>query len=188
MNLEKIYAIGKFNFDIDEIIRRGEHQLFNAANQKYKDGSSFRNSNVTWIKDWLELENYVANRIKLVNQKYWSFDLIKFEPLQYSVYNKGDYYDWHSDQHGSKYADGMVRKLSFTIALNDDYEGGEFEVATLSSAKKLPKINIINVNKEEDFSKGTAIVFPSFVWHRVAPVTKGVRKSLVGWVVGKPFV
>jgi len=188
MSLEKIYAVGKFNFNINEIIKRGEQQLFNTANQKHKDGSSFRNSNVTWIKDWSELENYIINIIKPVNQKYWGFNLTKFEPLQYSLYNEGDYYDWHSDQHGSKYADGMIRKLSFAINLNDDYEGGEFEVATLSGAKELPKINVMNLNKEDNLSKGSMVVFPSYIWHRVTPVTKGVRKSLVGWVVGKPFV
>ena len=58
---------------------------------------------------------------------------------------------------------------------------------TPSSPKKLPKINVINVNKEEDFSKGTAIVFPSFIWHRVTPVTKGIRYSVVAWFLGPPL-
>ena len=108
--------------------------------------------------------------------------------MQYSFYNEGDYYDWHSDQHGVRYTDGMIRKLSFAIVLNEDYEGGEFEVATLSGAKELPKINVLNLNKKDGLSKGSMVVFPSYIWHRVTPVTKGVRKSLVGWVVGKPFV
>ena len=82
----------------------------------------------------------------------------------------------------------MIRKLSFAIVLNEDYEGGEFEVATLSGAKELPKINVLNLNKKDGLSKGSMVVFPSYIWHRVTPVTKGVRKSLVGWVVGKPFV
>jgi|TARA_B100001971_G_C18001740_1_gene437699 PKHD-type hydroxylase len=189
MNLEKIYAVGKLNFNIDEIIKRGERQLFKTANQKHPNGTSFRNSNVTWIKDWPELEHHVVNRIKPVNEKFWKFNLIKFEPFQYSIYNEGDYYDWHSDQHPKQYADGMVRKLTFSLALTDDYEGGEFECAVLSGAKKdKPDVKVFNVNEIENFSKGTMVVFPSFLWHRVKPITKGVRKALQGWAVGKNFV
>ena len=114
--------------------------------------------------------------------------------MQYSNYNEGDYYDWHNDQHESAYADGLIRKLSFTIFLNDEYESGEFEICKLSGSKELPKINVTNISQKiitdeggAHPSIGTIIIFPSYVWHRVAPVTKGIRKSLVGWILGKPF-
>ena len=57
---EKIYAVGTFNFDIDSIVKRAEQQRFNEANQKRQDGSSFRDSKVTWINKWPELEGYAT--------------------------------------------------------------------------------------------------------------------------------
>ena len=93
----------------------------------------------------------------------------------------------------------MVRKLSFTLFLNEDYEGGDFEIARLFGAREVPRVDVENVSAtllineggmitQPQPSAGTMIVFPSYLWHRVAPVTKGPRKSLVGWFLGKPFV
>ena len=78
----------------------------------------------------------------------------------------------------------MVSKLSFTICLNDNYEGGEFELSLPNP--KPEKHRFFKFDKV--FKKGTLIVFPSFTWHKVNPVIKGYRKVLVGWVLGKPFV
>jgi PKHD-type hydroxylase len=186
-------VITKIQFDANKIIQKGEQQILDVANQKHKDGNTYRNSKVTWIKEWPELIDSISIAISDFRNT-WDFDCTSLEPLQYSNYNEGDYYDWHNDQHESAYPDGLVRKLSFTIFLNDDYEGGEFEICKLSGSKKLPKINVTNINQkiitDEDRlqpSIGTIIIFPSYVWHRVAPVTKGIRKSLVGWILGKPF-
>jgi len=204
---ELSYAVEKLDFDIEEIIKRSEQQMFKVANQKRTDGSSFRNSNVTWIdksdKDgalpWLELTKYISDSIETVNNNHWGFDLSKCEPLQYSIYNEDDYYDWHSDQRDATYKDGLIRKLSFTLFLNEDYEGGDFEIARLSGAREVPRVDVENVSAtlllndegmitQPQPSAGTMIVFPSYIWHRVSPVIKGPRKSLVGWFLGKPFV
>ncbi len=67
-----------------------------------------------------------------------------------------------------------TRKLSMSIVLNSDFEGGDFEINM--DGKKSPRLE-----------KGSIIVFPSFMEHRVAPVTKGIRYSLVTWFVGPPF-
>ena len=58
-----------------------------------------------------------------------------------------------------------------SIILNDDFEGGDFEI----------------YGEESELPKGSVIVFPSFIEHRVAPVIKGTRYSLVAWFVGPPF-
>ena len=111
---------------------------------------------------------------------------------------RDSYYDWHNDQRESVYKNGLVRKLSFTVFLNEDYDGGDFQIVELSAAKKLPKLNVENVSATllvneggmiigPQPSAGTMIVFPSYLWHRVEPVIKGPRKSLVGWFLGKPF-
>ena len=76
---------------------------------------------------------------------------------------------------------GHVRKLSMTTLLSDGHEGGEFEFACYAKEKcsiAAPKFNKV----------GSIIVFPSIMEHRVAPVTKGVRYSLVTWFLGPPFV
>ena len=200
------YAVEELNFDVEEIIKRSEQQIFKVANQKDADGSSFRNSKVTWIDDsskdgalpWPELTKHIFDSIKIINEKNWKFDISECEPLQYSIYSEGDFYNWHNDQREFVYDDGLIRKLSFTLFLNEDYDGGDFEIAQLSGEKELPKINVENVSATllineggmitgPQPSAGTMIVFPSQLWHRVAPVTKGPRKSLVGWFLGKPF-
>ena len=86
----------------------------------------------------------------------------------------------HTYTTGDKGMVGKIRKISFSIILNTDYEGGnfEFEVGALHEKERTitltPKL-------------GCAIVFPSFTFHRVTPVTKGTRYSLVGWICGKPY-
>ena len=68
-----------------------------------------------------------------------------------------------------------VRKLSMTIILNDEFEGGEFEL--LGHQKPV-----------EENGMGTVIIFPSYMVHRVRPITSGTRYSLVAWICGEPFV
>ena len=100
--------------------------------------------------------------------------------FQYTTYDKTGKYDWHMDTSLGRDPSNLqeTRKLSMTICLNDDYVGGEFQ---------------INMGQEKDAQtlpakKGRAFFFPSFIIHRVAPVKKGVRKSLVVWVTGPKFV
>ena len=80
---------------------------------------------------------------------------------------------------------GKIRKLSMTICLSDekDYKGGEFEFQPRFEENP----NHI-VECKEVRQKGSIVVFPSFIWHRVKPVTEGTRYSLVVWNLGKPFV
>ena len=75
---------------------------------------------------------------------------------------------------------GHVRKLSMSVMLNSNFEGGEFEFVTYN--KEVGTITSIEA------TAGSIIVFPSSMEHRVAPVTKGTRYSLVCWFVGPPFV
>jgi PKHD-type hydroxylase len=78
----------------------------------------------------------------------------------------------------------MIRKVSFTLCLNEEYEGGEFEVARPNPNPEKHKFTKF----KEKFTMGTLISFPSFVWHKVHPVTSGTRKVLVGWATGPSFV
>ena len=157
---------------------------------KIQDGNQVnRKSHVTFIQD-KDIESEVTKVVNEVNEKTgWNFLLREFEPLQYTIYNVRDHYDWHIDSHGKPYKNGLIRKLSFTICLNDNelennnYTGGDFEIC-------LPH-PYHNKNKyfrfRKVFKQGTIIVFPSHIWHKVHPIISGTRKVLVGWVVGKAF-
>ena len=140
-----------------------------------------RNSNVTFIDDHVILKEFLDVTKKINNNASWNFNIDTIEPLQYGEYNKSQEYGWHVDQHNKPYSDRRVRKISFSVFINDDYTGGEFDLELHSPSIK---------TRYETFSKlplNTALFFQSDYWHRVRPVTKGVRKSLVGWVLGPKY-
>jgi len=95
--------------------------------------------------------------------------------IQFTEYHatEGGKYDWHHDVDWNR-DDGLDRKLSLTVQLSDpsDYDGGSFE---FNEVEQLPE------NSKE---LGTVVVFPSYLAHRVTPVTRGVRRSLVAWLEG----
>ena len=120
--------------------------------------------------------NKLNNFIQMINNKFYNFDLVGYNNFQFSTYNSKEngHYDWHIDSYvnnSNPNGTGLHRKLSMTLLLNDDFEGGDFEI-NLSQPQKI------------EVKKGRAIFYPSFVLHRVTPVTKGIRKSLVIWVEG----
>ena len=88
-----------------------------------------RSSKVAWIKENDELYKSIEDVIFNHNVKAeWNFDLKEFEPFQYTIYEQGDHYDWHIDSHTKPYPNGFIRKISFTLCLNEDYEGGELSL------------------------------------------------------------
>jgi len=165
----------------DEIIKDGES--LDISNADIKDGNKLnRSSKVSWLNN-TKLQTSLNNLIQIANdESNWNFSLKEFEPLQYTIYHKNDHYDWHIDSHRSPYKNGMIRKISFTMCLNEDYEGGDFSICSPHPIGNKTKIETFSKPK-----KGTMIVFPSHVWHKVDKVTSGVRKTLVGWVVGSQW-
>ena len=173
----------------DQLMKENDQKKLELA--KIADGNSVnRKSYVTWLND-TSLNTKIFDIIQSINQKTkWNFSLTELEPLQYTVYSLRNFYDWHIDSHTKPYDNGLIRKLSFTICLNDNetennnYTGGDFELC-------LPH-PYHNKNKyfrfRKVFKQGTIIVFPSHIWHKVHPIISGTRKVLVGWVVGKSFV
>jgi PKHD-type hydroxylase len=164
----------------DKIIKDGELSTIKKA--KIADGDDAnRSSSISWLDD-NELQKTLSYLIKSANdESNWNFSLKEFESLQFTIYNKGDHYNWHTDNHVKPYRNNTIRKLSFTLCLNDEYEGGDFSIY---DPHPEPDLSITTTFK---LKKGDMIIFPSHVWHKVDKITKGVRKSLVGWVVGKPW-
>ena len=161
--------------------------------RQIKDLKKKRDSNIVWLNErWIynEIQPYVhqAN-----TNAGWNFQWDWSESCQFTKYEKGQYYDWHCDGWDKPYlrqeghpANGKVRKLSVTVSLSDqkDYKGGEleFDFRNLDPDKKP------NIKKcKEILPKGSLVVFPADVWHRVCPVKKGIRHSLVVWNLGGPF-
>ena len=110
------------------------------------------------------------------NKEKYKFNINGFLNNDFPILTKyeiGGHYDWHIDT-GNSFSN---RKLSFSIQLSDsnDYEGGDLEFLN-------------SVTKKEDLrKKGCIIIFPSFLAHKITPVTKGVRLSLVGWIHGETY-
>ena len=175
----------------EQIALTGEHDPEKDSEQNIKDISKKRKSNIVWMDDpWIykEIQPYVntAN----INAG-WNFQWDRSESCQFTKYKLNQFYDWHCDSWVKPYDKpespdhGKIRKLSVTVSLSDDtdYEGGDFEFdfRNTDSGSNQPRLC------KEIRPKGSVVVFPSFVWHRVKPVTSGTRYSLVIWNLGKPW-
>jgi len=154
-----------------------------------------RDSEVTWLDDkWIyrEIQPYITKANKLAG---WNFDWDFSESMQFTKYKLNQKYDWHQDSWDEPYIDpknvkcGKVRKLSVTCQLTDgsEYKGGELEFDFRDYNPNMRDESKHLVQAKEILPKGSIIVFPSYLWHRVKPVTKGVRYSLVVWNLGHPF-
>lgn len=144
--------------------------------------TSKRSTNISWFmptEDTAEIWHKIVGVISEVNRQFFNFDLTGlYEPAQLGLYSEetADHYDWHIDS--SVKTSGPPRKLTMVLSLSDpsEYEGGALQIMP-SSADVL----------ELECKKGRAWFFPSYTLHRVTPVTKGVRRSLVLWIGGPAF-
>ena len=177
--------------DIDKIIQMGEMNLEDARIDRTEAAiQGHRNSSISWFKRNADTEFIYKPLLKMIHLENinngWNFDYDAIEDLQFTTYGPEQHYNWHADQRSvpyndaDKYLTGKIRKISFSVLLNHEYEGGEFEF-------ELGPPHDENRTEMCQVKTGEAIVFPSFTYHRVRPVTKGKRYSLVGWICGKPY-
>lgn len=142
-----------------------------------------RKSKIFWIpmiESWRTLYEKILVTVGECNDRIFKFDLTRMaENLQYTEYEESyqGHYSWHYDVGGNQIDSG--RKLSIVVQLSDpsEYEGGELHIICGDDKE-------YNIAPKE---KGTMIIFPSYLRHRVTPVTKGKRCSLVTWINGPPF-
>ena len=163
------------------------------SKKEIKDLKKKRNSNIVWLNDrWIynEIQPYVNQANE---EAGWNFEWNWSESCQFTKYSPGQYYGWHCDSWDVPYnypndpnTNGKIRKLSVTCSLSDpsEYQGGELEF-NFNNPEKSKKNNIKKCI--EILPRGSIVVFPSFVWHRVCPVKKGTRYSLVIWNLGYPY-
>ena len=151
--------------------------------------SKMRRSKVSWFERGAEKYQWIFRRLEnsfqFANVNAFNFDLTYFREIQFTEYDESyeGKYDWHEDLTWCM-NQPTRRKLSICVQLSnsDDYVGGDLELDTVQvggddqvpDAKKIREL-------------GTTLVFPSFLRHRVTPVTSGKRYSLVSWYEGPPF-
>ena len=114
--------------------------------------------------------------IQQANKNHFGFGDIRItEQAQFTEYPEGAFYDWHMDCDVNMEHEPPVRKISMTLLLNDpsEFEGGDLE--------------LMAPGRYAELKQGHAIIFASFLNHRVNPVTRGMRQSLVVWFGGKAF-
>lgn len=165
-------------YDFQEALTQSEIELHDGEKQE----DSIRKSNIKWLPPEADKTEWMYEKLMQLtleaNFNHWKFDLSHWkDAIQYTEYNgeEGGGYDWHLDVGPHPLSH---RKISITVQLSDpnDYEGGDLEIWTSGKEPlKAPK------------GKGAVVMFPSYLLHRITPVTKGVRKSLVLWVGGSTF-
>lgn len=175
----------------------GDSKLINDVLNK-----NIRKSKNTWIPTHHWIGGWLWHYVGIANRNNFLYDIsfIESESMQYASYGVGEYYHWHTDSSISVHykpqfqtsarestkddnylrertaiENELVRKISFSLQLSDpdDYEGGNIQF-----------IDESNKNYIAPRQKGSLIIFDSRTKHRVCKVRSGVRKSIVGWVLG----
>ena len=167
------------------IINAGRKEPKQNASVGSKDGikggvidTKTRTSHISWIpfKKMPEMYRDIEKIMKQTNGNHFGFDGMQItEMAQYTEYPEGGFYDWHVDNDVNCAHEPPVRKISMTCLLSpeSELEGGDLE--------------LIKEGQHAKLKQGHAIFFASFIRHRVTPIIRGNRKSLVMWFGGPPF-
>ena len=151
-----------------------------------KEVQKIRKSRIRFFEFKTELE-WIFERfnsiINIINERYYNYDLNGYRDFQYTEYHASENgeYNWHQDMLHGPNKFNYTRKLSMILCLSDpekDFTGGEFQINTGNQEE--PESVILK--------RGRMIFFPSYIIHRVKPVTGGIRKTIVVWVTGPKFV
>lgn len=181
-----VWTNGFTTEECDLIIQTGELFEFMKAGigdaENAVTDEDIRKTNITWIEPFEE-HKWIFERLNevvaKVNFDKFQLDLRRFDGFQYSKYEEGGHYKWHKDI--SRMPNhGHYRKLSVVVMLSDpsEYEGGDLLLCTTGNLDKV---------ENHRFEKGDIAFFYSTTPHKVEPVTKGTRLTLVTWCLGDKF-
>ena len=133
-----------------------------------------RKCDVSWLTEIDWVSTIFTHYFRIANREIWEYDLTEMEEVQATRYNKNNFYGWHSD-YGTSGDKNLTRKLSASIIITDpnEYSGGKLQFIDWMG-------KVITTTK----SRGSIIIFDSRTPHRVTPVLKGQRISLVSWMLG----
>jgi len=163
--------------EIENLASNMEPEVATAGREGSGRVMKVRTSEVRWM-DYDDSTSWIYQKlgqyISTANKELWNFDWRgNSDTIQHTTYyaTEGGHYNWHIDVGNGTMS---MRKMSAVLMLNDDYEGGELQLKS--------------IGEDLEQKKGNLYIFPSYLMHRVTPVTKGTRKSLVIWVGGpRPF-
>ena len=163
--------------NMGESLKKEQAQVGTSQPQGKTDTEK-RITTISWIPfDKLpEMYKVLESLIQRTNGNHFGFDGVRLtEPAQYTHYPTGGFYGWHTDNDVVGKNQPPVRKISMTLLLSplNEFEGGDLE--------------LMDVGKVAKLKQGYAVFFASFIPHRVTPVTRGERKSLVMWFGGPSF-
>ena len=136
------------------------------------DAEDTRHSDVHLFPGWHWMAGVLLNQAHWANrQAGWGYTLGLADALQYARYGPGQHYHWHTDADMLS-TQPLTRKLTTICLLSEpsEFEGGLLEIAGLQEPLAL--------------RRGSVIVFPAALPHRVTPVVSGLRRSLTCWTVG----
>ena len=143
---------------------------------EFVDDPEKRDTDVIFTDPFDPIGSILQTRVALANRNAgWAMRIDEMQNVQVARYGKDGFYDWHRDT-GVPDQGNRIRKLSVVMMLSDpeSFEGGVLEIKDLHEPI-------------EKLGQGDIIVFPSYLEHRVTPVTAGVRYSAVGWCIGPTF-
>lgn len=202
MALQSVWYFTDLNPEIVDIIEKDLKEQFDGdmKDSELDDGAvnkEKRNSQNAWVPTTHWLGGFMWHYVQRANRENFLYDLrcVDGEAMQYTKYDEGQFYGWHNDAHlpthykpvaVGNHLEGLatdflnentelVRKLSFVLQLSspDEYEGGNLQLLDETGKSYIAPRH-----------RGTVIMFDSRTQHRVLKVTKGTRKSIVGWVLG----
>ena len=165
--------------EVDKINNDAKKYAFQKAQIVGEDhNNSVRKSNIKWLpyeQQWDWVYDKLMNCITEANSALWNFNLhTVIDQIQYTEYEgNGGHYDWHLDIGPSI----SYRKVSVVVQLSEPeaYIGGDLELHPGNNYFAVPR------------RKGAIVLFPSFLLHRVTPLTSGLRRSLVLWAGGEHY-
>ena len=181
---EEIIKYGKSLNPIEGKTSSSDSML--SSEEKQEHSEKIRRSKTAFISDtWLKKD--LSSIVDYAN-KSWKFDLSFEEDVQFTEYEPRGHYTWHNDSiKNPMNLKNMQRKLSMSVQLSkpEDYEGGDlrFNLRGLDSHNADTMISPPPEFKQQ----GSIVIFPSFLWHKVEPITSGKRYSLVMWTLGEQW-
>ena len=178
----------------EQIVKDCKQNILNKASiygydKKGRDDPEVRKTSIHFIKDKDNNINELAwHFLREANKIQFNYDLEYFQAIQFGEYKDGGFYGWHQDASGID-PNNETRKLSLTLVLSnpDTFEGGELQF--YNGGRPMEDSDEITVEQvtNDIKSQGTVIVFDSRDFHRVTPVVKGTRHSIVCWCCGPNF-
>jgi len=171
----QMWSGGISDKDVSKILSEGSKVKSQSATTFNNGDPSIRSSNISWLTGNVEIQDILWGYVKAANENAFHVQVKNICDMQFTEYHakRNGHYDWHIDVNwdGNEERD---RKLSVTVQLSDpnEYEGGNFEFSECQTPDASSRL------------KGTVLVFPSYLQHRVLPITSGTRKSLVAWFEG----